>query len=66
MSEQVLKWEYMQNAQRKNFHKENVVTSGIKIIIEVLFHSNCKEHNRTGELSGEGSPVMHILTWFHY
>ena len=65
MSEQILKREHMQNAQRKNFHKEDVVTSGIKII-EVLFQSNCKEHNRRGELSGEVSPVKHILSWFHY
>lgn len=65
MSEQILKREHMQNAQRKNLSKEDVVTSGTKII-DVLFQSNCKEHNRTGELSGEVSPVKHILSWFHY
>lgn len=55
----------MQTSQRKNFHKEDVVTSGIKIILEVLFESNCKEHTRTGELSGEVGPLKHILRWLH-
>lgn len=65
MSEQRLEREYMQTSQRKNFHKEDVVTSGIKIILEVLFESNCKEHTRTGELSGEVGPLKHILRWLH-